>query len=234
MNMKTKQSAPKQIKTINVPLAPATAEATKEAIDKLQVVLGTEEVPNKEVQTYNHAAAQEKAWKKIKDEAKPKLEQTALDKLFSHNTDLPDHPVKTVCLTDSTGASLNVSLKDTYENAQHNPEVVTKGLLALGKTDPNKFVAEKVIIGFDTAVFYDANGALRTDFYLAVMNSLQDIAAEHGVNSPFSSSKVVTVKPGFAELRWKEFTEQQQPQVSKLFPATVSLTPIAPEKKPKS
>lgn len=229
-----KAAAPKQIKSIDIPLAPATAEATKENNDKLTISLGTEEVPNKDVQTYNHAAAQEKAWKKIKDESRPKLERLALEKLYSHNTENPDGAAKTVCISDSTGAALNVSLKDTYDKAQHNPDVVTKGLLALGKTDPNKFVAEKVVIGFDTSVFYDENGALRKEFYLAVMESLQAVADEHGVASPFSSSKVVTVKPGFGDLRWREFTEAQQARVTELFPATVSITPLAPEKKAKA
>lgn len=234
MNNMKKNEAPKALKSLNVELAPAAAEATSSAPDKLTVVLGTEEVPNSDVKDYNHAAAQEKAWKKIKEDKKPKLEDSALTKLYSHNTENPDSAVKTVCLVDSTGAACNVSLKDTYDKAQHDPEKVTNGLFSLGQKDPNKFVAEKVVIGFDTSVFYDENGNLRKEFYHAMLEAIRDVAEEHGLPSPFSSMKVVTVKPGFAETRWKVFTEEQQPQVSKLFPATVSLTPLAPEKKPKA
>ncbi|MGV0949246.1 MAG: hypothetical protein ACOYB3_01145 [Azonexus sp.] len=230
----TKAVTPKPLASIDVPLAPATAEATSAAPDKLTVILGSEEVPSTDVKDYNHASAQEKAWKKIKDEANPKLAAKALTRLYEHNTENPDSPVKTVCLVDTTGAACNVSLKDTYDKAQHDPEKVSNGLLALGQRDPNKFVAEKVIIGFDTSVFYDDQGKLRKELYVAMMEAIQDVAAEHQVASPFSSSKVVTVKPGFAETRWKVFTEQQQEQVSKLFPAQVSLTPLAPEKKPKA
>ena len=234
-NMKNiKATTPKSIKSLDVPLAPATAEATNAAPDKITVNLGSEEVPSTEVKDYNHAAAQEKAWKKLKDDANPKLTDKALERLYGHNTDNPDRPVKTVCLVDSTGAALNVSLKDTYAKAQYDPEKVSAGLLALGQRDPNKFVAEKVIIGFDTSVFYDEQGNLRKELYIAMMEAIQDVAAEHGVASPFSSSKVVTVKPGFSETRWTMFTEEQQAQVTKLFPAQVSLTPLAPEKKPKA
>lgn len=230
----TKAIAPKPLKSLDVPLAPATVEAVNSAPDKLTITIGSEEVPSSEVKDYNHAAAQEKAWKKLKDDANPKLAAKALTHLYEHNTGNPDSPVKTVCLVDSTGAALNVSLKDTYDKAQHDPEKVSSGLLALGQRDPNKFVAEKVIIGFDTSVFYDENGNLRKELYVAMMEAIQDVAAAHGAVSPFSSSKVVTVKPGFAETRWKVFTEQQQEQVSKLFPAQVSLTPLAPEKKAKA
>lgn len=233
-NMKTTLPKSKSITSVDVPLAPASAEATSKAPDKLTVNLGSKEVPSTEVKDYNHAAAQEKAWKKIKADANPKLSATALERLYWHNTDNPDRPVKTVCLVDSTGAACNVTLKDTYGAANHDPVKVTAGLRELGKTDPNKFVAEKVVIGFDTKVFYGEDGSLNTELYTAMMEAIGDVALEHSVPSPFSSTKVVSVKEGFADLRWTAFTEAQQERVSELFPATVSLTPLASEKKAKA
>ena len=231
--MKNTKQTPKEIKPLNVPLAPVAAATTKEVSDKLTVNLGSESEPSTDVKDYNHAAALEKAWKKVKEDIKPKLESLALTRLYERNTDDPVNPVKTVCLVDTTGAACNVTLKDTYSNVQHDPERIIDGLCSLGQLDPNKFVAEKVVIGFDTGVFYDENGGLRKEFYTAMMEAIQDVADEHGLASPFSSSKVVTVKPGFATMRWKAFAEAQQAQVSKLFPATVSLTPLASEKKAK-
>ena len=230
----TKVPTPKPLKSIDVPLAPASTGATSAAPDKLTVKLGSKALPSTEVRDYNHAAAQEKAWKKLKDAANPKLAAVALERLYEHNTGNPASPIKTVCLVDSTFAALNVSLKDTYDKTQHDPKEVSAGLLALGQRDLNKFVAEKVVVKFDTGIFHDEQGNLRTALYLAMMEAIQDVAADHGVASPFSSSKVVTVKPGFADLRWTEFTEAQQEQVTKLFPATVSLTPLAPEKAAKA
>ena len=232
-NMKTEPKS-KAIKSLDVPLAPAAAGANETSTEKLTLVLGTEEVPNNDVESYNDAAAQEKAWKKIKDDKKPKIQNGALGKLYEYNTDHPDAPLKTVCVVDSTGAACNVSLKDTYGNVAHDPTKVTKGLAALGQIDPNKFVAEKVVISFDTSVFYDEKGNLRVDFYTDVMESMSLLALQHDVRSPFSSAKVVTVKEGFAEKRWQVFTEAQQERVTELFPATVSLTPLAPEKTPKA
>lgn len=233
-NMKTTLPKSKSITSVDVPLAPASAEATSKAPDKITLNLGSKDEPNSDVKVYNHAAQQEKAWKKIKDESKPKVQVDALTKLYEHNTDNPDHPVKTVCVVDSTGAACNVTLKDTYGAANHDPVKVTAGLRELGKTDPNKFVAEKVVIGFDTKVFYGEDGSLNTELYTAMMEAIGDVALEHSVPSPFSSTKVVSVKEGFADLRWTAFTEAQQERVSELFPATVSLTPLAPEKTAKA
>jgi hypothetical protein len=227
-NMKQK---PKPIKSVDVPLAPA--HAVVETSAKITLTLGTREVPNSDVKDYNHAAAQEKAWKIIKDDKKPLVEAPALTRLYDHNTLNPFEPVKTVCVVDSSGAACNVTLKDTYGAAAHDPERVTAGLAGLGQVDPNKFVAEKIVVGFNTSVFYDDKGVFRKALYIAMMEAVDDVALTHGVQSPFSSTKVVTVKDGFAEERWKVFTEAQQPAVSKLFPATVSLTPLAPTKKPK-
>lgn len=228
-NMKsTKMNAPKPLKSLNVETSPAIKAPGDTAPEKV-----TFELPGSEVKDYNHAAAQEKAWKKIKEEKKPSLESDALEVLYDHNTQNQDNPVKTVCLVDSTGAACNVSLRDTYDKTNHDPEQVIKGLFELGQNDPNKFVAEKLVIGFDTDFFYDESGNLRREFYHEMLAACRDVAERHGLPSPLHSTKAVTVKPGFSELRWKVFTKDQQPRVSRLFPATVSLTPLAPEKKPK-
>jgi hypothetical protein len=217
----------KAIKSVNVELAPAaTAAAAGSAVDKFVHTLSSEVV-----KTYNHAAAQMKAWEKVVKDNRPLVEDPALHCLYGHNSANPESAVKTVRVVDASGSVCNVTLADTYGKAGLDPEKVTTALRQLGKLDPNEFVAEKVVIGFDTSVFYDEKGNLRKALYEAVMVSLAATAELHGVPSPFSSHKVVTVKDGFAEKRWSAFTEEQQETVTDLFPAQVRLTPQAQEAK---
>lgn len=216
----------KSIKSVGVPIALALSPSSKEAPSKITFKLEGSTV----VQEYNHAVAQEKAWDKVKEETKPLLQVEALAELYAYNTANSETPVKTVCLVDDTGSQCNVTIKDTYGKTNLDPDTVIDGLVNLGYMDANKFVFEKVAVSFDTGVFYNANGSLNKEFYMEMLEACESIASSHGLPSPFSSKKVVSVKPGFAEKRWKDFTKDQQLKVSALFPAQVSITPIAPEK----
>lgn len=224
-----KHEAPRLLKPLTgIEVAPA--EVPAKAADKLTLTLGTPEAPSTLVKDYNHAAAQEKAWKKVKEEKKPGLEQAALDYLYAHNVENPTEAAKTVCVVDGSKSACNVTLKDTYENVAHDPDVVTKALWALGINDVNTLVAEKLVIGFDTTVFYDEKGALRKQFYTDMLAAIREVADQHGIPSPMSSHKVVNVKPGFGDKRWTLFSEGQQARVTEVFKPTISAMPVAPAK----
>lgn len=236
MNMKkpTKPAKQVELNSIDLPLSAPADQKSDKSVEKLSVIIGSEEDPSTDVKEYNHAAAQEKAWAKIMEVKKPKLTARALEAMYAHNTEHPAEAVKTVCLSDSTGAACNVSLKDTYAKASHDPAEAIAALRLLGKADPNQYIAERVVVGFDTSIFYNEDGSIKRSLYLDMMNAIQAVATNYGVESPFTSKKVVSTKPDFGDKRWTDFTEEQQPMVTKSFPATVSVTPIAPEKHPKA
>jgi hypothetical protein len=216
----------KPLKRLNVPVAP---EAAEEA-DKIAVV--TLRINGEAVRDYVEADAQVKAWEKIKGEKRPDVQDAGLVELYRYNCATSHSPVKTVKVVDGTGSACNVTLADTYGKAQLDPTTVITQLAGLGKTDPNVFVAEKVAIKFDTSVFYDADGNLRENFYVDVLKAMFTISEKYGVNSPFISTTVVSPKDGLAEKRWSEFKVEQQAAVSKVFPATVTLKPVAPAANP--
>lgn len=217
----------KPLKKLNVSVAP---EAPEEA-DKAKVILLT--LTGTDVCAYVEADAQVKAWEKIMAEKRPNVRDAGLVELYRHNCESPEHPVKTVKVVDETGTACNVTIADTYGKAQLDPASLTPQLLRMGKTDPNVFISEKVAIKFDTSIFYDAEGNLREAFYLDVLTSMGLISRDHGVQNPFSSKIVVSPNDGFAEKRWSEFKVEQQDAVSKMFPATVTLKPVAPVTEPK-
>lgn len=210
------------LKKCSVPVAPAEPEETTAAATVIKLSLEGDAVA-----LYNDASAQAKAWDDEKKKYRPAVEQAALNRLYEFNCGAPESCVKTVRVTDGTGSACNVSLSDTYGKAELNPKIVMSQLALLGKADPNVFIAEKVKIAFNTDVFYDAQGELRQEFYLDVLHTMAAIAKEHGVANPFSSDKVISPVDGFAEKRWSEFKLEQQPAVSGLFPATVTIKPMA-------
>lgn len=212
----------KAIKTLDVPLTSVALDALAEKLSKVTLVM-----PGEAVLTYNEAASQEKAWKKIKEDKRPDVEEKALAALFEHNTS-GHQPVKTVAVQDSTGATCNVTMQDKYSDV--DAIKVRSALALLGKTDPNVFVEEKLVVQFDTKAFYNAEGDLLSDYYQDMLAAIQDVAIKHGRPCPLAAGKVTAVKDDFGTLRWTEFSGEQQGQVSLLFPTTVTLTPVAPKK----
>jgi hypothetical protein len=186
------------------------------------------------VTRYNKHAKDEKEAKKAKDKARPEVEVEALDELFKFNVENPKNVKTTIKVTDDEGAKANVSFKNAYAPLSDVQEVLNK-LRTLGVSDPNRFVQKKVVIGFDTDVFYDKlDGSLKLDLYLAMMNAIQDVAANHGVPSPFTSHEVLTVKDSFHEDRWNiganespENRADAQAWLRETFKNTVSITPVA-------
>ena len=216
------------LENLNVPLAPAESPAGKSSTC-LEV-----HVPGTGVTIYNRQAKAEKDAKKAKDAARPAIEEYALERLFVHNTASPGALKTTVKLGDDEGSQVNVSFKNVY-GALPDVTTVLRRLRELGVRDPNKFVEKKVVIGFDTSVFYDeVDGSLKLELYTAMMNAIQDVAASYMVKSPFTSNEVLSVKPNFHEDRWTigaggtpEERADVQEYIRKTFKNTVSLTPVA-------
>lgn len=219
---------PKALKKLNVPVAPDADEAA--GSEKSAVIIL--EVPGDAVALYNDADSQVKAWEKEKTDKRPSVSAAGVGELYRHNCAAPAKAVKTVRVVDSTGAACTVTISDTYGKAQLDPVVLTQKLANLGKADINAFVAEKLVLGFDSSVFYDEAGNLLVDAYIDFLETTAAFAARYGLKNPFSSKKVVSPLDGFAETRWSEFKVEQQPVVTQIFPATVTLKPVAEVKKP--
>ena len=212
-----------------VPLCPPEATAPSSDSTCLEI-----EIHGNAVTEYNRQAQKEKEAKKAKDKARPGVELIALDELFKFNTENPAEAKVTVKVTDEEGSKANVSFKNSYSPLASVNEVLSK-LKALGVRDPNLYVQKKVVIGFDTAGFYDElDGSLRLEYYTAMMEAIQNVAAEHGAKSPFTSHEVLTVKENFHQDRWNigaqgtpEERSDAQAWLRETFKNQVSITPVA-------
>lgn len=212
-----------------VPLCPP--EVTKPEADSTCLEI---RIHGNSVTEYNRQAEKEKDAKKAKEKARPSVELVALDELFKFNTENPSEAKTTVKVIDDEESKVNVSFKNAYSPLSSVKEVLAK-LQALGVRDPNLYVQKKVVIGFETKEFYDTlDGSLKLDLYKDMMQAIQDVAAAHGIKSPFTSTEVLTVKDNFHQDRWSignsgspEERADAQAWLRETFKNTVSLTPVA-------
>lgn len=179
------------------------------------------------VTRYNRHAQEEKDAKANKEKVREELQDIALETLFDYNTQNPDGYKSTIKLTDEEDSSLNVSFKNVYLPITNEKKVLSA---LVGVKDPNDFIQRKVVVGFDTSVFYNEDGSLNKELYMDMMRAIEDTAARHGVKSPFSSSEVTTVRPTFHADRWKIYADPALPvdiqyAIFNACPNSVSFTP---------
>lgn len=213
--------APKMValQTLDVPVAPAAPEADA---SKAKFVYCT--VPGNSVTEFVVQSKAEKEAKKLKDDSKKLFSSDAVEALFTHNIANVENPLTTVKVTDEKGGCCNVSFKDQYSDLDYSKTLAI--LQKLGVRDPNKFVAEHLVIGFDTSVFY-GDGGLRQKLYEEMLEAIAEVANRHGVASPFSSTKVLRVKDNFHKDRWTIGNNtDDQDALTKAVPNTTSFTPV--------
>lgn len=177
------------------------------------------------VTEFSKQAKAEKDAKKAKETQKAKFEQQAIRALFLHNITNPTEPLVTVKVTDDGDGCVNVSFKDQYADLPRDPAL--KVLTQLGVRNPNKFVTEHMLVGFNTGIFYGADGMFRTELFNDVVEALQEVADRHDVDLPISSTKVLRVKPDFHKERWTiGNNEADQETLTETYKNTVSFTPV--------
>jgi hypothetical protein len=207
------------LQTLDVPVIPASPEAgtTKSKFVHLKVD-GTD------VTEFGKQSKAEKAAKKLKDDAKATFAAEAIRALFSHNLANPTEPLTTVKVTDDGPGVANVSFKNQYSDLPYTETLAI--LTKLGVRNPNKFVEEHLVVGFDTSVFYNG-GLLNTELFTEMVEAVQEVAARHGVASPISSTKVLRVKPDFHAERWTiGNNEDDQEILTETIKNTTSFTPV--------
>ena len=222
MNMKStkKPVGIVPLQTLDVPVLPAAPEADKSKSNFVHF-----KVDGTSVTEFSKQAKCEKAAKKAKDESKALFDKEALLALFQHNVTNPTDPKTTVKVTDEGDGCVNVSFKNQYSDL---PYTETLALLTkLGVRNVNKFVAEHLVVGFDSSVFYGEGGLLNTELYTEMVEAIQEVAARHSVACPLSSTKVLRVKPDFHAERWTiGNNETDQETLSETIKNTVSFTPV--------
>jgi hypothetical protein len=175
------------------------------------------------VQIYNEAHADKKKAEQSMKETRPKLETPGVDEVFAQNCAHPLEPITSVKLTDGSGAVCRLSFTAKYGAA--DAEQVEAVFDATGK-DINDYLVSTVAAKFDSKVFLDAEGNFSKTVYDKFRLAVERVAKELGVECPLSTAKVVIPKPDFHERRWKDFTVQQQKDISAVLPNVVTLSPV--------
>lgn len=209
------------LQTLDVPVLPAAPEADKSKSNFVHF-----KVDGTAVTEFSTQAKAEKAAKKAKDEAKALFDQGALHALFQHNVTNPTDPKTTVKVTDEGTGCVNVSFKNQYPDLPYTETLAI--LTKLGVRNVNKYVAEHLVVGFDSSVFYSGDGGLlNTELYTEMVEAIQEVATRHNVACPISSTKVLRVKPDFHAERWTiGNNENDQTALSEVVKNTVSFTPV--------
>jgi hypothetical protein len=220
MKKSTKPVGNVPLQTLDVPVIPAAPEA-----DKSKSTFVHFRVDGTDVTEFSKQAKAEKAAKKAKDDAKASFDKEALLALFQHNVANPADPKTTVKVTDDGTGCVNVSFKNQYSDL---PYTETLQILAqLGVRNVNKFVAEHLVVGFDTSVFYGEGGLLNAELFTDMVAAIQEVAAQHEVRSPISSTKVLRVKEDFHKERWTiGNNETDQETLSGTIKNVTSFTPV--------
>jgi hypothetical protein len=208
------------LQTLDVPVIPAAPEADKSKSNFVHF-----KVDGTDVTEFAKQSKAEKAAKKLKDDAKAKFAQEAILALFAHNVANPTDPKTSVKVTDDATGVCNVSFKDQYGDLPYTETLAV--LSRLGVRNPNKFVAEHLVVGFDTSVFYGEGGMLNVELFTEMVEAIQEVAARHEVKSPINSTKVLRVQPDFHKERWTIGSDEfHQVDLSETVKNTTSFTPV--------
>lgn len=160
-------------------------------------------------------------------EAKGQVVPLGLSDIFKRNcTKQVGEPLKSVILTDDTGASVRVTLSDRYSAA--DPAVVEAAFAAVRtvggkKVDAGDFVQYVLAATFNADVFIGPDGTFSKERYTAFKTAIDQVATTLGVASPLATKTIVQPKDNFHTARWALFDVANQDIIQKALPATVSV-----------
>jgi len=208
------------LETLDVPVIAAAPEADKGQSEFVHL-----KIDGTFVTEFSQQSKAEKAAKTAKEKAKLMFADEAKMALFDHNVANPTSPATTVKLTDDGSGVCNYSFKNQYSDLDYTETL--KVLTHLGVRNPNKFVAEHLVIGFDTSIFYGDGGMLRKELFTEMVEAIQEVANRHEVSSPISSTKVLRVKADFHAERWTiGNNKDDQDTLSLVVKNVASFTPV--------
>lgn len=177
---------------------------------------------------YNEASAIGKAAEALMGDLKPSMLPQALNHIFENNTDKPFELINSVAFRDEQDNVTRVSFTAKYSDttAEQVEELFGKLKTKHGTTaNVNDYVARTVEGTFDSKVFHDAEGRFDRTKYDRIVEALDTVCKELGVENPLST--VVTVKPlaSFHQRRWNDFSIEDNRKISLVLKNTISFTP---------
>jgi hypothetical protein len=177
---------------------------------------------------YNEASAIAKAAGELMTELKPSMLPDALVRIFENNTEKPFELINSVAFRDEQDNVTRISFTAKYGDttAKEVEDLFGKLKTKHGTTaNVNDYVARTVEATFDSKVFHDAEGRFDKEKYDRIVEALDGVCKDLGVQNPLST--VVTVKPlaSFHQRRWNDFSIADNRTISKVLKNTVTFTP---------
>lgn len=137
--------------------------------------------------------------KKMKDQER-EIKQIASEKYFNHRiTNIePTSSVRLPGIDDD----LTYSFQNKYSTVS---EDAADALFEELEADADNYLLQTVKAKFDDKVFINGDGEFDEARYNAFKAAIDAVAAQFGIESPLDTEIVVSVKPDFHELRFKDF-----------------------------
>jgi hypothetical protein len=182
------------------------------------------------VRRYNLACDNLKTAEAAKKELEPSIKLPGLDLVINTNLKACATPIGSVEVTDETGATTMVTLKDAYGAVDADAvSAVFSGL----KLNVNDFVFETIEAKFDSSVFF-VDGCFNQERFNAFKKAIEDTATKFKVANPLSTSTKVTAKEDFHSKRWAAIPDfAKQKAIQQILPAQVAARKVCdadPEK----
>jgi len=161
---------------------------------------------------------------------RPFVLDEALPAIYAHNCD-PNclAPVTSVKIEDAKEELACVQFQNRYSAIDPEP---AETFFEEAGVDINKYVAETLVASFDSTIFTDADGNFNKKVYdkfrLAIESVARDLKLQDKdglLRVPLSVRRVVKPRPAFHELRFKDFDQEQQVQITEVLPNTTAIKP---------
>ena len=178
---------------------------------------------NDVVTNYNNAVAALRDAEATVDEAGAAIRQFGLEYIYKANSTSPV-PVSSVKVSDRNGSVCMVSNTSKYNKCDGNAvEAVFEQL----DVDINKYAQETAVAKFDSKVFLDRDGNFSEAIFAQFKSAIEKVAKDLGVKNPLTTETVVSPRPDFDQNRWRDFSPEQNLEISKVLPNTVSMKVVS-------
>ena len=215
-----------KLKTL--PLPEAKSKKSKKELPQLPVAGDI-------VSRFNDAADQLSKAQAVMDELAPELKELGMAFVFERNCTTPLNPksiISSVNLVDAQGEIVQY----TWKRAN---KACSAGLVEAffkdrqtrqdKRANVNDYAAWKPKAEFDAKVFM-VDGKFNQDRYDAFVEALALVAEEFDVPNPLTCTKVFGPTDSLHEIRFRDFTPEENVEMAEVLPTSEELEPIRPEK----
>lgn len=229
--MRKTLSKKRSVTDIDLPEVPKNKKASTVPVRSLE---------GDQIRRYTEALRQIEDANAVIAELKPDLIQEGVEYVFGHNV---NHGGDTKTLISSvkfcdkdqdtlTEGAQSLMVSTQKKTTALDAKLVNETLVSMRRADGKPVVADDYVeyavkASFDTTIFNGADGFSK-ERYAKIMEALNDVSEELGVDNPLSCHKVMSPKGDWYERRWVDFSLEQNLQLQEVIPCVIAVKAMAP------